>query len=688
MAGIWSFGQTTYYISATGSDAAAGTSEGAAWQSISKVNSSTFAAFDTVKFKKGDVFYGGLIAQRNHLNYRAYGTGDRPVISGFTTVSSLTNAGGNKWGTTISDADFRLNIVTLNDTIQRIGRWPNFDSTGLNQGWARFRNGLGTNPDSTTIVGAVFGVNYPNPTDTLTPKHMVLKNQFYRMINTITTYHGHDTINYKRAWGMTSGGSNTIERQPNGGRGYYFTRDSSYLDQRGEYYLDSVTKRFLIYLPGGLGSNVLKVSTVDTAVNVGLRSDISIDGLAFEGFNLYGIFAESGNRVTVNNCSIRQTSAGMSIVNNSNPILTNNVIADNLQTGIRVRNTSKDTCTITGNTVSRSGLIEGQGSFNQKDYTAISAVVQSGLNCSYNNIDSAGNAGIDFNGDNAIIENNYVSYFALKLMDIGGIYTFNDISLQQNRVIQNNFVKAGYGNYAGTIATNGNRDIAYIYLDGHSDSTLIYNNTCWGVDTFNAGYAYQSNQGRGVTFRSNKAHDIAVISLALGKQDTTATSIQSKGNLFYQFTTTYTGSSQRFQLSYTDVNLNGLTMLQSIQRSLNSDSNYYNKASLQNFVASIGVSDTKRTLFNWQVYTITQDQHSTSLTDYGRDSALLFTNPTDKVVNKSISFSAKNPLNTTITYLGTFAMQPYTSLLLLPSGAVPPPATNGIPTFKIPAQKN
>ncbi len=364
----------------------------------------------------------------------------------------------------------------------------------------------------------------------------------------------------------------------------------------------------------------------------------------------------------------------MNIVASSNSTVTSSSFRDNLQTAIRVRNTSKDTCTISFNTVDKSGLIEGQGSFNQKDYTAISAVVRSGLYIGYNIVDSSGNAGIDWNANNAIIENNPVSYFAMKLMDIGGIYTFNDISVQSNRIIRNNFVSAGYGNYAGTIS-NGNRDIAYIYLDGHTDSVLVYNNTCWGVDTFFAGYAYQSNQGRGVTFRNNIAHDIAVISLALGKQDTTATSIQSKGNLFYQFTTAYTGTNQRFQLSYTDVNLNGLTMLQSIQRSLVSDSNWYNKAALQNFVASVGVSDTKRTLINWTVYT-GLETHSVSINDYPRDSVPLFTNETDKVVNKSVSFQSTNPKVPGSSYLGTFAMQPYTSLILIPGGSTPPPPTN------------
>ena len=76
---------TNYYLSATGNDASAGTSPATAWKTTTKVNSFSFAANDSILFKRGDVFYGAVVVKRNNLIISAYGTGARPVISGFTT---------------------------------------------------------------------------------------------------------------------------------------------------------------------------------------------------------------------------------------------------------------------------------------------------------------------------------------------------------------------------------------------------------------------------------------------------------------------------------------------------------------------------------------------------------------------------------------------------------------------------
>src|SRR5450756_285023 len=54
---------TTYYVAAAGSDANSGTDAGHPWQTIAKINASTFSAGDSILFNKGDVWYGtALIA--------------------------------------------------------------------------------------------------------------------------------------------------------------------------------------------------------------------------------------------------------------------------------------------------------------------------------------------------------------------------------------------------------------------------------------------------------------------------------------------------------------------------------------------------------------------------------------------------------------------------------------------------
>src|SRR6476619_6683453 len=78
---------TDYYVSASGRDTNNGLSTTTAWQSITKVNSFTFAANDRILFRRGDTFYGGIILKRSNLSFGAYGTGAKPVITGLSSVS-------------------------------------------------------------------------------------------------------------------------------------------------------------------------------------------------------------------------------------------------------------------------------------------------------------------------------------------------------------------------------------------------------------------------------------------------------------------------------------------------------------------------------------------------------------------------------------------------------------------------
>jgi hypothetical protein len=76
----------SYYVDNTsGSDSNSGTSSAAPWKSLSKVNSTTFRAGDTINFKRGSVWTGNLRIQNSgtsasRITYRAYDTGAAPRI--------------------------------------------------------------------------------------------------------------------------------------------------------------------------------------------------------------------------------------------------------------------------------------------------------------------------------------------------------------------------------------------------------------------------------------------------------------------------------------------------------------------------------------------------------------------------------------------------------------------------------
>ena len=77
----------TFYVdSAKGSDAAEGTAESTAWQSLEKVNQAVLFPGDQVLFKRGGLWRGQLVPHSglsgNRIVYGAYGTGEKPILQG------------------------------------------------------------------------------------------------------------------------------------------------------------------------------------------------------------------------------------------------------------------------------------------------------------------------------------------------------------------------------------------------------------------------------------------------------------------------------------------------------------------------------------------------------------------------------------------------------------------------------
>jgi hypothetical protein len=78
---------TTYYVSAAGSDSSTGTSSSTPWRSLSKVNSTVLRPGDTVRFRRGDTWSGGIVANQSGtaaapIILNGYGTGNAPTITG------------------------------------------------------------------------------------------------------------------------------------------------------------------------------------------------------------------------------------------------------------------------------------------------------------------------------------------------------------------------------------------------------------------------------------------------------------------------------------------------------------------------------------------------------------------------------------------------------------------------------
>lgn len=77
----------TYYVSAVGDDSNAGTSSTAPWKSLAKVAAAPLKPGDTVSFRRGDTWVGGLVSNLSGtaaapITFNGYGTGNAPAVTG------------------------------------------------------------------------------------------------------------------------------------------------------------------------------------------------------------------------------------------------------------------------------------------------------------------------------------------------------------------------------------------------------------------------------------------------------------------------------------------------------------------------------------------------------------------------------------------------------------------------------
>lgn len=109
----------SYFVDATdGDDAQDGLSEGNAWKTISKVNSTTLVAADRVKLQRGEKWRGeevdrpGPGSSGSPIVFEPYGTGAKPILDGSELITGWTAEGT----TNVWEASFVPNDVNNPDT--------------------------------------------------------------------------------------------------------------------------------------------------------------------------------------------------------------------------------------------------------------------------------------------------------------------------------------------------------------------------------------------------------------------------------------------------------------------------------------------------------------------------------------------------------------------------------------------
>jgi len=103
----------TYYVSSvSGNDSNDGLSSGNAWATLSKLDAE-IASGDIALLERGSLFREGGYSlssgtSGNLTTVDAYGSGDKPIISGYDLITSWTNFSGNIWYASVASEVFWL----------------------------------------------------------------------------------------------------------------------------------------------------------------------------------------------------------------------------------------------------------------------------------------------------------------------------------------------------------------------------------------------------------------------------------------------------------------------------------------------------------------------------------------------------------------------------------------------------
>ncbi|MDQ6724340.1 MAG: right-handed parallel beta-helix repeat-containing protein, partial [Thermoproteota archaeon] len=442
------------------------------WKTLNKLNSffSSLQPGDSVLFKRGETFYGSINANKSGtpilpIIFSAYGIGDKPLISGLTTLTGWKNNGNGIWESDpCAAAGIKINILLLNDVSIPMGRYPNADEA--NKGFLTY----------TSHVGNTSITDYSLPASpNWTGAELIVRKERWTFDRSPIISHIGSTINYAPQTDY-----NAVDNY-----GYFIQNDIRTLDQFGEWYFNPSTKTVSILYDSVAPAVPIKVSTVNNLVIAKQYSNLTFDNISFGGSN--GNLFELGNQqnISITNCDIKFAGIdaiyGVSI-NKFN--LENSTILNTNNNAVNLAYNCKF-ITIKNNTIKGAGLYMGMGDAIHYGTLNGIGIGGSGLNSSRNAliegniVDSIGYNGISFNGDSVIVKNNVVSNFCITKDDGGGIYTSRgatDTYVYTGRRIIGNIVLDGKTAIEGT--SNIGRSFTWgIYIDDDAQGLDILSNT-------------------------------------------------------------------------------------------------------------------------------------------------------------------------------------------------------------------
>jgi len=642
---------TNYYLAASGNDENNGTSPSSPWQSISRLNLvlGSLRPGDNIYFNRGDAFYGGLNITSSGssgfpITISAYGSGAKPIITGFTTINSWNNLGGNIWES--SNSVSRLpytNMVAVNGNNTAMGRYPN---SSILLPYQSYSSGYSITSSSLTD-----GTNWAGA-------ELAFYISTYEIgRNPIISQSG-GTLYYK-----ASSNDGPIQYAPGWfNPAYFIQNDPRTLDTQNEWYYNPSTNKFRIY--SAFSPSNVQVATVENLINLYKSDYVTIDNISFQGSNTASVLIQVSKYNIIQYCDFNLS--GINAIygpwagNSTGLIISNCTINNSNNSGIDLSG-DFDNATIIYNSISNSGIIPGMGrNGGDNGNGSYGGILTNGAgdNVGYNNVSTTGYIGIRFNGVNNNIHNNYVNGFCQVLLDGGGIYTANQTGTTNSSKVINNIVMNSPHN-------NG------IYFDGKTNGVEVAGNTIancsWGLYINNN---WNMNVHDNTLYNNGPFNDGSSFKINHSELSINSSNISVNSNIFFARTAKQNVGYFAFADGAFPPNF-----------SLNY--NYYARPVDDNaaiFVA-LGNNYSYQSLAGWK---------NISGQDLGSNKSPLAVNDTNAIrfeynpssSNKTVSLDATYIDVKNNSYNGSITLAPYTSAVLIRNGAVtankPPIANAGI----------
>lgn len=484
-----------YYFSSQAGDDSRSSSQAqnalTPWKTLNKLNSfiSNLQPGDSVLFKRGETFYGSIKVNKSGspslpFVFSAYGTGEKPIISGLTSLTGWVNLGNGIWESSpCIAAGAKINVLLLNGSEVPMGRYPNLDAP--NKGFLTYSSHNGNTSISDNTLNAS-----PNWTGAT----LVVRKERWTFDRSLITSHSGPTLTYTAQTSYS----------PTDGFGYFIENNINTLDEVGEWYYNPATKKVDMYFGNNAPPANIQVSTVDNLAFLKYYDNISFNNISFKGSNLNMFELGGQQNITINNCDLQY--AGIDAVYGfslTNFTIVNSSITNANNNAIFMAYNCKLN-TIKNNTIRKTGLSMGMG--DAVNYNTLSGISTGGAGVNScpnttiegNVIDSTGYNAVSFVGDNTIIKNNFITNFCITKDDGGGIYTnkgTSDTYVYSGSQVTGNIILNGQSSPQGT--ANPSQSLTWgIYLDDNSQGITITGNTA-------------ANMPNGGIFLHN-AHDIKV----------------------------------------------------------------------------------------------------------------------------------------------------------------------------------